>query len=378
MRVIGSRLRLLVVNWQDRTNPSAGGAEIHLHEIFGRIARRGHDVTLLVSGWKGAANRDTLDGMEVVRTGTRYSFPLHARRAYERHELGRAVDLIVEDINKLPLFTPRWGGVPVAGVVPHLFGTTAFQQESWPIASVVWAAERLMPAAYRHSRFLVISESTARDLAERGFDRDRITVSYPGVDHGTFRPAPGLDRFDVPTAVYVGRLRRYKGLDIVISAMGNLARGDVPFQLLVAGTGDDRPRLEALAASEGVVDRVRFLGWIPEEDKVDLLRRSWVNVYPSPKEGWGITNIEAAACGTPSVASDSPGLRESVVDGVTGYLAAHGDVEVWTSRLRAIGADAALRDRLGHGGVEHARDLTWERTAGETEAFLFQALELAG
>jgi glycosyltransferase involved in cell wall biosynthesis len=371
-----SRLRILLVNWQDRTNPLAGGAEIHLHEIFGRIARR-HDVTLLVSGWKGAAPRDMLDGMEVIRVGTRYTFPLHARRAYKQSGLAESVDLIVEDINKVPLFTPVWGGVPVAGIVPHLFGTTAFQQESWPIASVVWAAERLMPSVYRDSRFLVISESTAEDLVDRGFERDRITVSYPGVDHGTFIPAHGLGRFEIPTALYVGRLRRYKSLDVVIRALGLLARSDRPYRFLVAGTGDDRPRLEALAASEGVADRVSFLGWIPEEEKVDLLRRSWVNVYPSPKEGWGITNIEAAACGTPSVASDSPGLRESVVDGVTGYLAAHGDAAGWASHLRAIGTDAALRDRLGENGVEHAAGLTWERTARETEDFMLQALHTA-
>ena len=371
-------LRLLVVNWQDRTNPFAGGAEVHLHEIFGRLAARGHDVTMLVSGYDGAADREVVDGIDVIRTGSRYTFPLYARRTFRRLGLAAGCDLIVEDINKLPLYTPRWGGVPVAGIIPHLFGTTAFQQESVPIASIVWAAERLMPAVYGGTRFLVISESTADDLVARGFERSRVAISYPGVDHTVLRPAAEPIRFEVPTAVYIGRLRKYKSLDHVLRAVGRLAADDVQMRLKVAGTGDDRPRLETLADTLGISERVEFLGWISEAEKVELLQRAWLNVYPSPKEGWGITNIEAAACGTPSVASDSPGLRESVQDGVTGYLVPHGDIGAWAARLRAIGEDPQLRDRLGRGGVQYASDLTWDRTADEAEAFLLDALERAG
>ena len=100
---------------------------------------------------------------------------------------------------------------------------------------------------------------------------------------------------------------------------------EVRFQ--VAGQGEDRGRLEALTDSLGLRDLVSYLGYISEEDKRDLLRRAWANVYPSPKEGWGISNIEAAACGTPSLASDAPGLRESVVNDRSGYLIPHGNIE---------------------------------------------------
>src|ERR671929_1476503 len=102
-------MRLLVVNWQDRENPQAGGAEIHLHEIFGRLARRGHDVAMLCGGWPDCFPRVTLDGIDVHRVGTRYTFPFLAH-AYWRRELApRSPDVLVEDINKVPLFTPRWG-----------------------------------------------------------------------------------------------------------------------------------------------------------------------------------------------------------------------------------------------------------------------------
>src|SRR5215216_4553543 len=114
-------VKILVVNWQDRENPQAGGAEIHLHEIFGRLAARGHDVTLLCGGWPGSPPHATLDGIEVHRVGTRYTFPFLVRDYYRKHLRRFQHDVLVEDINKIPLYTPRWGAARVVALVPHLF-----------------------------------------------------------------------------------------------------------------------------------------------------------------------------------------------------------------------------------------------------------------
>ncbi|MBT8477366.1 MAG: glycosyltransferase family 4 protein [Gemmatimonadetes bacterium] len=362
-------MRILVVNWQDRLNPEAGGAEVHLHEIFGRLVSRGHEVTLLVSGWEAAPPEAIVDGMRVVRRGTRYSFPLHVRSGYRSITANQEpFDVLVEDINKLPLFTPVWTNLPVVGLVPHLFGSTAFQQESIPVAATVWAAERLMPATYRNRNFVVISESTAADLAERGFQVDRIHVSYPGIDHAVFTPAPV--RAQEPTVVYVGRLRRYKGIDLVIQAVALLAAKGKGVRLLIVGQGDDAARLERIAEKLGLGNSVSFRGFVPEQEKVEILRSAWVNVYPSPKEGWGITNVEAAACGTPSVASDSPGLRESVLDGQTGFLVEHENVDAWARALERLVEDPGLRERMGAKALEHSGRFTWEATTEELEGIL--------
>src|SRR5215218_437587 len=117
-------VKILLVNWQDRENPQAGGAELHLHEIYGRLARRGHDVHLLCGGWPGCPATAELDGIRVRRAGTRSSFPLHAQQAWREHFAALGVDAVIEDINKVPLYTPRWGARRVVGVVPHLFGAT--------------------------------------------------------------------------------------------------------------------------------------------------------------------------------------------------------------------------------------------------------------
>lgn len=367
-----------MVNWQDRENPRAGGAEIQLHETFGRLAARGHDVTLLVSGWEGAPARTELDGMRVLRTGRRYTFPPHAWRAWARELRHEPFDLIVEDVNKLPVLTPLWSDVPVVLQVPHLFGAVAFREAPLPVATAVWLGERVMPRVYGSCRVHAASGTTAEDLVERGFSPEQIRVIHNGVDHGFFHPDPDGDRFEEPTLVYVGRLKRYKELDRVLEGLVRLAdRGRRP-RLLVAGKGDDRPRLEERVRELGLEDRVRFLGFVSEERKRELLRRAWCTVYPSPKEGWGITNIEAAACGTPAVASDSPGLRESVVHGESGLLVPHEDPDAWADALDRVLGDEELRLRLADGAREHAESFSWERAARETEDDLIRIARTGG
>jgi len=370
----GRPLRILLVNWQDRENPEAGGAEVHLHEIFGRLAAGGHDVRAVVGGWVGAPPTASLDGIAITRVGTRHSFALKARRAVRRALADRPADVVIEDINKVPLYTPRWVAAPVIALVPHLFGGTAYREASWPLATLVWASERLIPTAYRLTPFQVISEGTADDLVGRGISRRLITVIRPGIDHSVFRPSGTGERETEPTILYVGRLKKYKGLEVVLEALAKLDTGTSPVFLDVAGRGDDRTRLERLARDLGVESRVRFLGWISEEEKVRRLRRAWVAVYPSPKEGWGIVNVEAAACGTPVVASDSPGLRESVKVGVSGYLVPHGDVGAWVAAITPLISDHAVADRMKEECIGHAAEFSWDRAARETEEHLGSVL----
>lgn len=330
-------------------------------------------MTLLCSGWEGATPRTTLDGLRVRRVGRRWTFPLFVPGAWRRLR-GRQFDLAVENLNKLPLFLPTWTSVPVVTLVNHLFGRTAFREAPWPAAATVWAAERLVPTLYAHVPFHAVSRSTSEDLVARGIDPGRIEVIYGGVDHDRFRPDPQVGRFETPTFVYVGRLKRYKGLDRPVRALARAAGAAARARLVVAGVGEDRDRLVGIAEREGVAGRVEFAGWVSEERKVELLRRAWANLYPSPKEGWGLTNLEAAACGTPTVASDAPGLRESVLDGETGHLVPHDDLEAWAERLDELAAECGRVEALGEAARRHASHYTWERAADETEASLLRVL----
>jgi len=363
-------VNILLVNWQDRANPYAGGAEIHLFEIFGRLAAAGHRVRLVCSGWTGGPRTGRIDGIDIERVGGRDTFALLGRGAVHRAIAGERPDILVEDINKLPLFLTAGTRVPFCAIVPHLFGATAFAEASWPIAAVVWAAERPLPWAYRRAGFHAISESTRDDLVARGVPSERIRVIHPGVDSSYFRPGPPGRRSATPSFLYVGRLKRYKGIGLAIRALALARRHRPDLRLEIAGTGDHRAELEQLAAALGVDRAVVFHGFVSEERKIDLMRSAWANIFPSPKEGWGITVVEAAACATPSLASDSPGLRDSVCHGETGFLVPHGDIEALAARMAELADSPALITRLGDRARRFAEGLTWERTARQTEDHL--------
>ena len=369
-------MRILVVNWQDRENPLAGGAEIHLHEIFERLVARGHEVTLLCGGWRGCPPKATLGGIEVHRVGTRQTFALGVYQFWRRHLALRPFDLLVEDINKAPLYTPLWGGrARRVACVPHLFGGTVFAELAWPLAAAVWVCERPLPLCYRDVPFQAISESTADDLVARGIPRHHVTVIRPGVSLDHYTPAPAA-RSDVPIFSYVGRLKRYKGVDLVIRAFAGVR--DPAARLEIAGAGDYRPALERLVGSLDLGSRVRFLGFISETEKLALLRRSWAVALASPKEGWGLTNVEAEACATPVVASASPGIRESVLDGESGFLVPHGDVAAMSAAFQRLAASPALVASMGAKARTFAETFTWVRAADDTEAHLARLIEPGG
>lgn len=360
-------MRILVVNWQDRRNPHAGGAELHLHEVFGRIVRMGHHVDLLCSGFPGAARDEVIDGIRVRRAGSRFSFPLHAHREYQSLARANDYDIVVEDLNKIPLYTPRWNPRKLVVVTHHLFGATAFREESVPVAAATWLAERPLGLGYRGVDFQAVSVSTRDDLVHRGIPADRIEVIYNGVDVDSLTPNPN-GRSVSPLFSYLGRLKRYKRVDLVIRAFALLDGREA--RLEIAGKGDDRDRLEDLVARLNIEDRVRFLGYITEQEKRELLRRSWATILASPKEGWGISNLESAACGTPVIAADSPGIRESVVDGDTGFLVAGSDVAAYAAAMRGLLDSPELVTTLGANARRFAETFTWERAAAETLAHI--------
>lgn len=365
-------MRILVVNWNDRENPHGGGAEVHLHQIFGRVASRGHRVDLLSSGWKGSAPRAFLDGIDIHRAGTRYTFQFRARRYFRDRLRAQGYDVLIEDLNKIPLYTPRWGGPPVVAIVHHLFGRTIFREAPLPMAGAVWLAERGVRMGYDRIPFEAVSESTADDLVARGIPRHNIRVIYNGIDCAFFTPAANM-RASRPLFSYVGRLKKYKGVDIVLRAFALVNHPDA--RLEIAGAGDHRDKLERLSETLGLSARVRFLGFISDEEKRNLLRRSWASVFASPKEGWGLTNLETAACGTPVIASDSPGLRESLVDGETGLLVRHGDTPALAGAMMRLAGASHLVESMGAAGRRFAERFTWERSADETITHLKQVVQ---
>ena len=365
--------RVLILNERDPAHPKAGGAEVHVAEIFGRLAQRGFEITQVTSAFPGGAARETQAGMQVRRVGALPVYYLRAAAACARETRRGRVDVVVECLNKLPFLAPAYARAPVLALCHHLFGETAFRQVAWPVAAAVWSVERLIPRVYRRARFVAISESTRDDLLRRGVAADRVEVHHPGIAPPAL-PPPGLPERGHRIA-YVGRLERYKNVDVLIDAFAQVAKRYPEARLLVIGQGADRPRLERHAAAAGVSERTTFTGFVPEADKQQLLARARVCVCPSAKEGWGLTVIESNALGTPSVASDAPGLRDSVRHGDTGFLAPAGDAGAFAARIGDLLADDALAARMSAAAIEWSRGFTWDHAADRMAEAIRRAQE---
>jgi glycosyltransferase involved in cell wall biosynthesis len=367
-------MRILVVNWLDRENPLAGGAEIHLHETFSRLVQLGHDVTLLASGWGGCDPQVDLDGIHVHRTGTRYTFFFAAAPYFLRHFFHQPFDVVVEDLNKVPVFTPCWTRLKIALVVHHLFGLTAFEEAGIPVASATWLLERPIPWIFRKTPTIAVSESTKEDLIRRGFRPEMIEVIPNGIDLDRYTPHPDNTRTEKPTVLYLGRLKKYKRVDLLLRAVDELSRKGVEVTLKIAGAGNDRGRLESLTSELGITDQVDFMGYVSEEKKLELLRTCWLHALTSSNEGWGISCIESSACATPTVASDSPGLRESVISGKTGLLVPHGDLVKLSLAIASLLSDHDTRQEMGERAREFAERFSWDTSAGAMEEFLMRVV----
>ncbi len=362
-------MRILAINWRDIRNPEAGGAEVHLHEILSYLVRWGSSVTQISAGFPGCEPEDRIDGIRVLRRGRWYDanlvLPLFARR-HLRHN---TYDVVIEDINKLPFFMPLYTRIPVVPVIPHLFGTTAFRETNWAIASYVYLLERFIPVVFRKSHFIVISPSTRDDLVSRGIAPERISVVLCGLDHGRYRDL-GLERFDRPTIVHLGRLRKYKSVDVVMRSMRSIRERMPDARLVIIGEGPHKGELVRLAARLDLGDAIEFKGYLGHGALVEYMNRSHLMVNPSPKEGWGLTVVEANACGLPVVASDRPGLRDSVWDGETGILVPYGDAEAFARASIDILTDEDLWRRMSSRAIERVGELTWERCSRETAEHL--------
>ncbi|MCX6139337.1 MAG: glycosyltransferase family 4 protein [Candidatus Kapabacteria bacterium] len=366
-------MRLLIFNWQDRNHPEAGGAETHLHEIFGRIARMGHSVTLLSCAFEGAPEQEMLDGIQVIRRGSRSTFNYTVPLWWRKEGVALSPDIIIDDINKIPFMTPMYVKRPILGLIHHLFGESIYSEVGRISGTYVSFFERRIPKVYRQVPFAVVSDSTKKECIELGLPGSNLHVIHNGIEPKDFPMRVG-EKAGVPTVVYFGRLKRYKSVDHVVQAFALVRRSVPNAHLQIIGRGDDLPLLRDLVLKNNLGDSVEFRGWVSGEEKIALLSHAHVAVNPSIKEGWGITNMEANACGTPVVSADVPGLRDSVSNGVSGILYQYGKIEQLAGSIVRVLLDDDLRSRLSEGAVHWASSFTWDRSAHEMLALCQQTI----
>jgi len=361
------------VNWRCIKNPLAGGAEIYLQEICRRLVRRGHEVTLFAERFDGSKSEEDIEGVRVMRMGGKWTFNWTVYRQIGTLVREGNFDIVIDDLNKIPFYSPWFTDKPVLVLLMHLFRKSIFREAVAPLALYVYLTESLIPLAYKWCLFAVLSESSKMDLVRMGIAQERITVVPPGTDFERYQPDPQVKK--EPVVLHVGRLKKYKSTDHLLYAVRLLKKKGRVIRVVVVGTGDDLTRLERLSRKLGLDDTVVFTGFVPEEEKIQWYRRSAVLVESSIKEGWGLIVIEANACGTPVVVARSPGLVDSSRDGVNGFFYDYGDIVQMAAKIDLLLTDEALRNRLSAQAVSWARQWTWDGAADKIEKLIKETVE---
>ena len=351
--------RIHMVAWRDLDDPEAGGSELHAHMVASAWAAAGLDVTFRTSAVPGAPAALTRDGYRVLRRSGRYAvFP---GAAWEGLRMGhRPGDALVEIWNGMPFLSPLWYRGPRIVFLHHVHADMWGMVLPPALARLGYATERrLAPPLYRRSRIVTLSESSRDEIVELlGLRPERISVAPPGVDR---RYTPGGHRSPVPLVVAVGRLVKVKRFDELLRALAEVKAEQPRLRAVIIGEGSERPVLEALRAELGADDWVDMPGHVEDGELVSWYRRAWVVASSSQREGWGMTLTEAAACGTPAVATSIAGHRDAVLDGESGLLVE--STRELAPALARVLRDDVLRSRLSKGALARARWFTWDATA---------------
>lgn len=368
-------MKILWINWRDIKNPKAGGAEVHLHEMSRGLVKRGHDVSVLASKFENSKRREVIDGYKVIRRGGWKTFSLSAIKWVKRNEC--KFDVIIEDINKLPLYIPFMLHDPKIVAFTHHLNRRIYFEEVNPLFGLAFfPLESMMPFLYTKLLkvpLLTVSKSTRRELIKLRADPQQITCIYNGINYQKYdaETPPSWDqKTPYPSLLYIDRLKRYKQPTHALLAFKLVKNRFPQAKLFLAGKGELYEKLKDMTKKLGLGRSVKILGFVSHENKVELYKKSWIHVETSMKEGWGLTNIEAAACGTPTVAYSAPGINESIIQGRTGILVNKRSPKMLGKAiLRLISKKEKLKE-MSRKAYTFSKRFRWKESIKELEEFL--------
>lgn len=362
--------RISVLAWRDLDDPEAGGSEVHAATIAALWAEAGIEVTMRTSHAPGHPQVEWRDGYRVIRKAGRYLvFPRAAYSEAMRWHGDR--DGLVEIWNGMPFFSPLWARGPKVVWLHHVHDSMWEMTLPPRLARFGRAIEfNLAPPIYRRSPIITLSESSRGEIVSKlGMRADRIRVVPPGIDD---HYSPEGDKNPTPLVVAVGRLAPVKRFDALVRSLVETKAAVPALEAVIVGDGYERPALEAQIDAAGARDWLHLAGRVDEATKLDLYRRAWLLASASAHEGWGMTITEAAACGTPAVATRIAGHSDAIAEGASGLLV--DDVAGLAAAMTTVLTDEAVRRRLTAGALEHAARFTWGATAcGTLEALAAEA-----
>lgn len=347
---MSNKKRILVLNWWDIRNPKAGGAEVHLNEIFSRLAKKGFQITLLCSKFSGGLSQENFNGINIIRRGPFWLINFYSFFWYLKNK--DRFDIVIDYTNKIPYLTPLYvKDKPIIAIAHHVFGEI-WTYEWGIIGSIFSKIEKVLYKKYQNCRIVSVSESTKGELIKIGINRNNISVIYNGISSNYHPTAKAMK----PLGIYLGRLKKYKRIELILRALSKI---DLDYNFYIIGIGNDSKRLKRISQAYDLEDRVKFKGFVSEDSKIKYLGQAWFLVQPSIKEGWGFTVLEAARCGTPSIVANVSGLKETIIKNLSGW---YFDNETQLqSRIKHQFLNKKNCQNFGKGARSFSRQFQWTK-----------------
>ena len=358
-------MNILILNWRDIKHPRAGGAELRLQEVYAPLVKQGHQVTLYSCSYSDCLKYEIIDGIKVYRVGSDWTYSLNCFFNLSKWVKKHQSDIVVEDLNKLPFYTPLIYRGPKLIQMHHLWGKSIFKETVLPLSLLVWIAEKSIGWFYQKCRFSVVSLSTKEELLDLGISKSSVEVIYNGADLDAYQPCNQEKQLII---FWIGRIQKYKGPIEACKILELLCEDFSELKLVIAGEGPYRKNVEKYVKEKSLP--VEFTGFINQKEKIEWFQKSAVHLQSSYKEGWGLTIIEANACGCPVVAQDTAGLRDSCQDKKTGLLYRFRDLEDGAEKIREILDNQTIRDALIENGLVRASTFSWKKNSDEIAQLL--------
>jgi len=353
-------LRILIFNWRDTKHIWGGGAEVYIQQVAKRLVVDGHRVTVFCGNDGLSPRNEVIDGVQIVRRGGFYTVYFWAF-IYYISKFRDIFDVIIDSENGIPFLTPLFAKQPVFLLIHHIHQEVFRTHLKFPLKEIAIVIERdIMPTVYRNSTILTVSPSSKKEILALSLGTpESINVINPGIDLSDFNEAK---KTNYPSICYIGRLKSYKNIDIALQAFAGILQSYPTAIFKIAGSGEMLEDLQKATKTLNIEKSVEFLGAVTNQEKADLLAQSWVAVQPSMVEGWGITVIEANASGTPVIASNVNGLKDSVKNNETGILVKPRDIKELGEALEAILGDSTYRKKLSANAVIWSRQFSWDNS----------------
>lgn len=366
-KIAGNRLRILIFNWRDTKHEWAGGAEVYIHELAKRWVAKGDKVTLFCGNKGKNPRREFVNGVEVIRRGGFYFVYLWAFFYYLLRFRGK-YDVIIDCENGIPFFTPLYAKEDKFLLIHHVHQEVFRKSLPKPLAFLASFLEtKVMPFVYKNIQIITVSDSSRQEILKHKLTNIEPIVIYNGVNLEKYKPAP---KSQTPLILYLGRLQYYKSLNILIKVAKKVSKIMPEVAFIIAGEGEKKKDLMKFTRELNLESKIHFLGKVSEKVKIELYQKAWVFVNPSFIEGWGITTIEANACGTPVVASDVSGLRDSIQNPTNGFLIPYGDISSFAERIFYLLRNREVRDKMSAYSIDWAKNFSWDESADKFYAVI--------